>query len=212
VTAAHAAGAAAACVADDLLRGGRADALLCVGVEALSPLALQVYAALPALRPRAGRGYLLAEGGVALVLECRRAARARGARILGVLTGHGIACDAAGIGRWDPGGAGIERAMRIALAAARLDPADLAAIWATTTGLPAVDRPEHDAIARLPGTADVPIRQPKLTLGDPVGAGALVSAALALHQWDTGSPAGPVLVNSSSLGGTHISLILSPDP
>jgi 3-oxoacyl-[acyl-carrier-protein] synthase II len=211
VTAAHAAGAAALCVAEDLLRSGRAAALLCAAVDALSAAALQVYAAIPLFGPRSGRRCLLAEGGIALVLEPRAAAHARGARILGVLAGHGVAADAAGIGRWDAGGAGVERAMRTALEAARLDAGDLTAVWANTTGLPSVDRPEQAALDRLLGGAEVAVHRPKLVLGEPVGAGAQQSAALALQQWQDEGAAGPVLVNSSSLGGTHVALVLTPE-
>lgn len=75
-----------------------------------------------------------------------------------------------------------------------------------------MDRPEHAAIGRLLDGARVPIHRPKLVLGEPIGAGAQQSAALALQQWDNGVDVGRVLVNSSSLGGTHVSLILRPDP
>ncbi len=190
VTAAHAAGAAALCVAEDMLRSGRADALLCPAVDALSAAVLQVYAGIPLFGPRAGRHYLFAEGGIALVLERRSEACARGARILGVLAGHGIASDAAGIGQWDTA---------------------LSAVGANATGLPAVDRPEDAVIKRLLGHREVAIRKPKLVLGEPIGAGAQQSAALALQEWDNGGDIGPVLINSSSLGGTHIALIMSPE-
>jgi 3-oxoacyl-[acyl-carrier-protein] synthase II len=122
VTAAHAAGAAALAIAEDMLRSGHADALLCAAVDALSAAALQVYAEIPLFGSPAARRYVLSEGGIALVLERRSAARARAARILGLLAGHGIASDAAGIGRWDMRGAGVERAMRTALDAAGLEP------------------------------------------------------------------------------------------
>ena len=211
VTAAHAAGAAALCVAGDMLRAGRADALLCVAADALSPIALQVYAAIPLFRSQGARLWVLAEGAVAIVLEPGRAARARGAQILGGLSGHAITADAAGIAQWDTHGAGIERAMRTALDTAALSAADLSAIWANTTGLPAVDQPEHAALARLHGTAGITIHQPKLVLGEAIGVSALQSAALAIQAWDHGGDARPALINSSSLGGTHISLILSPE-
>jgi 3-oxoacyl-[acyl-carrier-protein] synthase II len=209
VTVAHAAGAAAVCVAEDMLRADRTDALLCVAADALSPVALQVYAAIPLFRSQAAQLCLLAEGAIAIVLEHSSAARARGARILGGLSGHAITSDAAGIAQWDSRGTGIERAMRTALDRAALSAADLSAIWANTTGLPAVDQPEHAALARLQGTVGITIHKPKLVLGEPIGVSALQSAALAIQAWDHGGDSKPVLINSSSLGGTHISLILS---
>lgn len=212
VTAAHAAGAAALCMAADLLAGGHAEALLCVGVDALTPLAVQVYAAIPLFGPRHTQRFLLSEGGIALALERRSTAEARGARVLAVLAGHGIANDAVGIGQCDPAGRGIEHAMRTALDTAGMKVADLAAIWANTTGLAPADRPEQAALTRLLGaTTGVPTYRPKLVLGEPVGAGAHQSAALALQHWANAATNGPVLINSASLGGTHICVILRPD-
>ncbi len=101
--------------------------------------------------------------------------------------------------------------MRTALDAAGLDVSALSAVWANATGLPAVDRPEDAAIKRLLGHREVAIRKPKLVLGEPIGAGAQQFAALALQEWDNGGDIGPVLINSSSLGGTHIALIMSPE-
>jgi 3-oxoacyl-[acyl-carrier-protein] synthase II len=211
LTAGHAAGAAALCVAQDILSSGAADVVLCPAADAFSASALRVYSAMPLFRSRAGRCCLLAECGIALVLERRSFASARGARILGVLAGHGIASDAAGIGQWDAGGHGIERSMRTALDATGIGASALIAIWANTVGLPAADRPEQSAIGRLLSNAQVTIHRPKLVLGEPVGAGAQQSAALAIAEWDTSGRTGPVLINSSSLGGAHISLVLSPE-
>ncbi len=199
VTGLHAAGAMALCVAADLLRAGAADVVVCPAVDVLSPAVLAAY--------RRFAGYTLAEGGYALVLERLPAAQARGARIRAELAGHGIASDARGAGRWDRDGAGLERAIRTALAAAGLRPADLSAVWANRTGLPAVDRPEQAALERVLAGAAPPLRSPKPVLGDPIGAGAHQAAALALAGWAGGEP-GPVLVNSSSLGGTHVALAL----
>ena len=62
--------------------------------------------------------------------------------------------------------------------------------------------------------ADVPVMAPKLLLGEPMGAGASLAAALALKSWQEGdeerSPRGPVLVNAVSLGGTNFSIVLAP--
>ena len=101
-TAMHAAGASALCMAYDLLRAGRADAILCPAVDELPPGVLDVYRALGLFSGPAANRYTLAEGGVAVLLERESAARARGARMLGELAGHATASDAMGIGRWDP--------------------------------------------------------------------------------------------------------------
>jgi 3-oxoacyl-[acyl-carrier-protein] synthase II len=206
--AAHAAGASALCIAHDMLRTGTADAVLCPAVDDLTDTAADAYRGLPLTGGRAGRNYTLAEGGIALVLERESAARARGATILAELAGHGTAYDAAGAGRWDPRGDGVYRAMRKALADAGTEPEELTAVIANAAGLPAVDRPEDRALRRLRTPAEV--LAPKRTLGEPVGAGAQLGVALAIESWRRGRAAGPVLVNSSSLGGTHICLVLRP--
>ncbi|VFA99070.1 beta-ketoacyl-[acyl-carrier-protein] synthase family protein [Nocardia cyriacigeorgica] len=209
LTAAHAAGATALGVAYDLLRIGAADAALCPAVDTLSPCALRAYRRMPAFADAPSHGYRLAEGALTLLLERESVARSRGARILAVVAGYGNACDGLGIGRWDREGRGIERAMRGALDESGLAPGDVSAIWANAAGLPAVDDPERAAIARLTGGSGPRVETPKQILGEPVGAGAHLCAALAVH--DPAGFDGPVLINSSSMGGTHTCLVLTPD-
>ncbi|GGJ51356.1 beta-ketoacyl-[acyl-carrier-protein] synthase family protein [Streptomyces brasiliensis] len=205
VTTGHAAGASALTVAHDLLLRRRAQAVLVPAVEDLSPGALEAYRKLPLFDDA---DYTLAEGGITLVLERESTARARGARILAEFAGHGTACDAQGVGRWDPQGSGVERAMRQALEQAGLQAGDLAGIWANAAGLKRADAPEALACDRL--AARTAVHTPKRIVGEPVGAGAQLAALLAVTGWQHGLDAGPVLINSSSLGGTHISLVLRP--
>ncbi|MET8290113.1 beta-ketoacyl-[acyl-carrier-protein] synthase family protein [Streptomyces sp. NPDC005132] len=207
VTTGHAAGASALTVAHDLLLQHRADAVLCPAVEDLSPGVLTAYRGLPLFTDT---GYTLAEAGITLVLERESSARARGARVLAEFAGHGTACDAAGVGRWDEDGEGVERAMHAALGHAGLHPGEVTAIWANAAGLTRADAPEALATGRLAAASGCPVHTPKQTLGEPVGAGAQLAALLAVTGWQEGTPAGPVLINSSSLGGTHISLVLRP--
>jgi 3-oxoacyl-[acyl-carrier-protein] synthase II len=209
VTSLHAAGAAAVGVATDLLRTGAADAIVCPAVDVPTALAADVYRRTPLLGMYGAESYTLAEGGYALVLERYSAAVARGARILAEVAGHATASDASGIGRWDPRGRGLERAIRGALDTAGVGAAELSAVWANAAGLPAVDRAERSALARVLDGRAVPVEAPKQLFGDPVGAGSHLCAVLAIAGWETGS-SGPVLVNSSSLGGTHVALVLSP--
>ncbi|BEK96905.1 beta-ketoacyl-[acyl-carrier-protein] synthase family protein [Nocardia seriolae] len=208
LTSGHAAGAAALGTAFDLLRAGRADAVLCTGADELSPYALDAYRGAGLFTGRHGRDFRLAEGSVTLLLERASTARARGATPLAILAGYATASDALGIARWDARGHGIERAMRDALAAAAVDPAELAAIWTAAAGLPVVDGPERRAIDRLGPGANCVRHEPKRVLGDPIGAGAQLAAALALTAWARGGDPGPALINASSLGGTHTSFVL----
>nr|WP_248001765.1 beta-ketoacyl synthase N-terminal-like domain-containing protein [Streptomyces sp. RPA4-2] len=207
VTTGHAAGASALTVAHDLLLQHRADAVLCPAVEDLSPGVLTAYRGLPLFTDT---GYTLAEAGITLVLERESSARARGARVLAEFAGHGTACDAVGVGRWDEDGEGVERAMHAALGHAGLHPGEVTAIWANAAGLTRADAPEALATGWLAAASGCPVHTPKQTLGEPVGAGAQLAALLAVTGWQEGTPAGPVLINSSSLGGTHISLVLRP--
>jgi 3-oxoacyl-[acyl-carrier-protein] synthase II len=192
-----------------------ADAIVSLGVDTLTDTVVEAYRELGVVATQANGagGFALAEGGFAVVVERLGAARARGAKPLGEMRGFGITCDAVGVGKIDPEGEGIERAMRLALERAGVSPADVAAVWANRNGLEVADEAEAKAIERLLGSS-VPVLAPKLLLGEPMGAGATLATALALEGWARGddehSPRGPVLVNSLSLGGTNISIVLVP--
>ncbi|MFE5284498.1 beta-ketoacyl synthase N-terminal-like domain-containing protein [Nocardia sp. NPDC056611] len=209
LTSGHAAGAAALGTAFDLLRAGRADAVLCTGADELSPYALDAYRGAGVFTGRHGREFQLAEGSVTLLLERASTARARGVTPLAVLAGYATTCDALGIARWDPRGHGVERAMRDALGASGVKPEELTAVWTAAAGLPAVDGPERRAVDRLGLKPACARHEPKRVLGDPIGAGAQLAAALAITSWAHGADHGPVLVNGSSLGGTHTSFVLT---
>ncbi|HKG17963.1 MAG TPA: beta-ketoacyl synthase N-terminal-like domain-containing protein, partial [Solirubrobacteraceae bacterium] len=215
VTAGHAAGASALCYGYDLVSTNQADAIICLAVDTLTETVIRAYRELGTVATEQGLdgGFALAEAGLALVLERRSSAQARGARIYGEVLGYGITSDARGVARWDPRGAGLERAMRLALDQAGLAPGEIGAVWANASGYRAADVPEAAAIRRLfDGGARVVA--PKRQLGEPMGAGAALSAALALKGWEKGAgdiaPTGPVLINSMSLGGTNFAIVLAP--
>ncbi|WP_455354114.1 beta-ketoacyl synthase N-terminal-like domain-containing protein [Streptomyces sp. SYSU K217416] len=206
----HATGAAALAYAADLLAAGHADTLVCTVTDTLTEQVAKAYAAVGAASTRApgepadGR-FTLAEGSVAVVLERRSSALARGARILGEVLGHGMASDASRARLWDPRGRGLERAMRAALDDGGLGPAEVSAVWLASAGLRSADSAETEAVHRLFRPYPVPaLHAPKTVLGEPMGVGGALSLALALHQGRAGHR--PVLVNSSSLGGSHVSL------
>jgi len=125
-----------------LLAAGAADLLLAGGVDALGP-ALQSFVGAGGLVV----GAAMDEAAAFVVLEPLTAARARGARIRGVVTGHGAAFEP------DPTGAdageGLAHAIGTALAAAGSDAAAVAiAASPATHGL--VDRAVADVFGRRP--------------------------------------------------------------
>jgi 3-oxoacyl-[acyl-carrier-protein] synthase II len=206
LTAGHAAGASAIVYATDLLARGQADAMLAIGADTLTPTVIDAYRAIGSVHPD---GYALSEAGVALLLERHAHADQRGARALAEVLGYGIAGDGLGVGRWDREGRGAERSMRLALERAGLEPEDVATIWSSQSGLKSADLAEQRALARVFGTGDRPvILAPRMILGEPMGAGAPLSAALATEGWTRGERPGAALVISSSLGGTHFSIVL----
>jgi 3-oxoacyl-[acyl-carrier-protein] synthase II len=217
VTAGHAAGASSLCYGVDLAGGDHADAIVCIGADALTDTVLTAYSELGVLTgsepTEGGDGFALGEAGVALLVERSGKAKERGARAHGRVLGYGITSDAAGVGRIDPEGDGIERAMRVALERAGIDAGDVKAVWSAQAGLGAADEAESKAIDKVFG-GGVPVLSPKLRLGEPMGAGPSLTIALAMHGWaqedDEHSPRGPVLVNGISLGGTNFSVALAP--
>lgn len=210
VTTGHAAGAGSVCYAFDLSRLDHADAMLALAADTLTGTVVNAYRALGLFN--GNEPFALAEGAVALLLERAGAARARGARIYGEILGYGIASDGKGVGRFDPRGHGQERAMRFALENAGVTSGEVQAIWANRLGHRTADLAETMAIERVFGSRRPTVIAPKRLFGEPIGVGAALNAALALKGWQQ-APAqrtGVALVNSSSLGGTHLSFLLAP--
>ena len=142
------------------------------------------------------------------VVERLSKAKERGVRIYGEVLGYAVTSDAVGVGRVDKEGRGIERAMQLALERARVEPGDVTAVWASASGFRVGDEAEVQAIDRVFGEG-ANVHRPKIKLGEPMGVGGAMNAALALKSWEHGET-GPVLVNSLSLGGTNFSVVLAP--
>jgi 3-oxoacyl-[acyl-carrier-protein] synthase II len=213
VTAGHAAGASAMCYGFDLVAAGQADVVVAIAADALHEMVIRGYrefGVLATSNPGAGDsdGFALSEAGVALTLERLSSARARGARVYGEIRGYGITSDGMGLGSWNEEGHGIERAMRLALERAGLEPEDVGTFWASSAGLAAADEPERLAIQRVFGEG-ANVVAPKVLLGEPMGAGGSLNAVLALRSWQEGEGR-PALVNSCSLGGTNFAVVLAP--
>jgi nodulation protein E len=93
---------------------------------------------------RQRHGLVLGEGAGMFVIESLAHARARGANILAYIAGVGMSADAGDIVA--PSDAGAARAMRAAMADARMDPAEVGYINAHGTGTVANDTTETRAI------------------------------------------------------------------
>jgi 3-oxoacyl-[acyl-carrier-protein] synthase II len=160
LSSACASAADAIAAATDLIRLGRADVVLSGGSEAaLTPVGLAGFCSAKALSERndqpqaASRpfdrdrdGFVLGEGAGVVVLEELEHARRRGAPILCEVRGAGQTADAYHLTAPHPDGVGAVQAMRLALASAKLDPADIQYVNAHATGTQLGDAAEAKAI------------------------------------------------------------------
>lgn len=141
------------------IRSGIADVAVSGGTEACFSVGnLRAWEAMRVLaddtcRPfsRNRRGLVLAEGAAMFVLESLEHAQKRGASILAELAGIGMSSDAGDIVA--PSDVGAARSMRLALADAGLDVADIDYINAHGTGTVANDATETRAIHNVFGSA-----------------------------------------------------------
>ena len=130
-------------------------------------------------------GFVLGEGAGILVLEERDAALARGATILAEIRGASATADAHHITAPHPGGDGAERAVRLALADAGLEPSDVGYVNAHGTGTDLNDRTEGEVVARVWPDSQPAISSIKGTTGHALGAsGAIevVACVLAIDR------------------------------
>lgn len=182
LSAGEASGLMAIATAADLIRTGRADALLAGGAEEICYESFLGY-------HRAGRlgegspvpfdarrdGFALGEGAALLMLEEAESAAARGARIFGEVLGSGSTFDA------KSDGTALARAIRLALEDAGVEPREIGCLSAAANGSVEADRQEALGIAAAFGAraADLPVTAVKSMLGEAIGAsGALQAVAL----------------------------------
>ena len=177
------------------IAAGRADAMIAGGSEALlTPAILVAWQALRTLAPadpadptasckpfdKRRAGLVLGEGAAAFVLEEESRARARGARIVALLTGYGNSCDAVHMSR--PDREGQIRAMQEALAEARIAPQDVGYINAHGTATAVGDVVEAEAINAVFGAAarNVRVSSTKSLHGHLLGGSGALEFAAAL--------------------------------
>jgi 3-oxoacyl-[acyl-carrier-protein] synthase II len=191
-----ASGASAIQLGMEAIRRGDCQAALAIGADAsLTPESLVRFSLLSALSTqndppeRASKpfsknrdGFVLAEGAAALVLEDLDHARARGARILGILEGVGEKSDSFHRTRSSPDGKPIVATIRNALADAGVGPEDIDYINAHGTSTPENDKMEHLGVATVFGEAirGIPISSNKSMIGHTLTAAGAVEAVFTL--------------------------------
>jgi 3-oxoacyl-(acyl-carrier-protein) synthase len=186
----------------DLLRAGRAEAMIVTGGStSQEPVMLQGWAIADALSirsfnddpARASRpfdvrreGFVPSEGAAAIVLETLAGARARGARIHAELLGGGFASDASRLPKPYPGGQA--RAMRAALRDARVAPDSINYINAHATSTVLGDVIEVEAIKSVFGehAYRIPVNATKSMTGHCLTSAAMVELVAVILQMEHG--------------------------
>ena len=182
--------------AAQMIRRGAADVVVAGGAEAaVTTFGIGTFAQSRALSmrndepARASRpfdadrdGFVMGEGGAALILEEYKAAETRDAPILAELTGYGMSADAYHITLPRPGGSGAARAMTAAMEDARLTPDSIGYINAHGTSTRANDSTETAAIRiALGGEADsIPVSSTKSMTGHLLGGAGAVEAVASI--------------------------------
>lgn len=195
------AGSDAVLTAAWLLLAGEADAMLVMGGENIisAPIISSLAQARALSRhndepARASRpfdrdrdGFVVGEGGGAIVLETEENARKRGAQIFAELCGWGNTLDSWHITAPDPDGNGAARCMQAALKRAGLKPGDVDYINAHGTATQLGDKAETKAIKKVFGAAAAPpVSSTKGATGHLMGAGGLTELVTCVKSIQTG--------------------------
>lgn len=183
----HAIGEAA-----EAIRRGTADVIIAGGFDAgVTPLGVAGFCAARALSTRnddptgasrpydSGRdGFVIGEGGAALVLEDWDFAQARGAKIHAELLGYGASADAYHITSPAPDGSGAIRSMRMAVEQAGIALGDIGYVNAHGTSTQQGDIGETRAIKAVFGASTPPVSSTKSMTGHLLGGAGAMEAAI----------------------------------
>jgi 3-oxoacyl-[acyl-carrier-protein] synthase II len=247
-------GATAIQLGVEAIRRGETDAALCIGTDgSVNPESLIRFSLLSALstqneNPEGASkpfsknrdGFVMGEGGAALVLENADSAKARGATILGYVLGCGEKGDGFHRTRSSPDGMPAITAIRQALDDAGVSPEEIDYINAHGTSTPENDKMEAMSCTAVFGErmAHLPISSNKSMIGHTLTAAGAVEAVMSLLTLATGripptinyqvpDPAIPldvvpnvardatvnyVLSNSFGFGGQNTCLVFGAEP
>ncbi len=187
-----------------LLETGEADAVLTLGSEStLTPIVFYSLASAQALSKRNDEpekacrpfdedhsGFVMGEGGGALVLETETHAKARGAQIYAELAGWAATSDAWHVTAPHPEGEGAIRCLRLALEKAGADPSEIGYLNAHGTGTKSGDAAEALVIREvfgMDGGAKGPaVSSTKASTGHLMGAGGITEAIACIQALRTG--------------------------
>ena len=180
--------------AADTIRRGQADVMLAGGSEAgIIKVAIGAFNAMHALSRRndapekASRpfdkerdGFVFSEAAACLVLEEEEFAKARGAKILGWISGYGATADAYHITAPPEGAEGIVRAMHMALDDAGIGPEQVGYVNAHGTSTQANDGAETAALKTVFGSTVPPVSSTKSMTGHTLGAAGAIEAVFCI--------------------------------
>lgn len=189
-----ASGATAIQMGVEAIRRGETERALCAAVDAtVHPEGLVRFSLLSALSAKADApskvsrpfsrnrdGFVIAEGGAAIILESYSAARARGAEIIGFVLGCGEKADHYHRTRSKPDGTAIIGAIRNAIADAGVEHVDYVNAHGTST--PENDKMEYLSLRVVFGERldKIPISSNKSMIGHTLIAAGLVEAVVSL--------------------------------
>lgn len=176
--------------ASDLIKMGKAEAMLAGGADPFSRIAFTGFSRLLALSPdkcrpfdKNRKGTLVGEGAGVVYLETLESARNRGANILAEVLGYGLSCD--GRHMTIPNSDGVAKVMLRALSESGVSADEVDYISAHGTGTPANDKSESAAINTVFGGRKVKVSSIKSMLGHTMGAASaleFISCVLALNS------------------------------
>jgi 3-oxoacyl-[acyl-carrier-protein] synthase II len=173
----------------DLIRNGRANAVVCGGSDALSELTFGGFNSLKAMDPspcrpfdRRRAGMSLGEGAAILVLESLDEAGKRGAKIYAEFLGYGIGGEAYHITAPEPTGTAEARIIEQAIEESGIKPSEIDYINAHGTGTPLNDKVETLSIKKVFGERvySIPVSSIKSMVGHCLGSAGAIEAVTSI--------------------------------